>query len=142
MLINTAVMGQMDVQETHVFHLPDGLYGFEGVSDYALITRQEDDLNLMWFQAVESAAPCFVVFNPFEIIHDYTPKVDESDLKRLDATSVGELDFLVIAVVPEDVSQISVNLKSPIVLNQKSRTARQVILQGDYPIKYYLFSEE
>ena len=143
MLINTAVLGQVDVDPNNIFHLPGGLYGFERASDYALITKQDEDFTLMLFQSVEGLAPCFVVFNPYDIFEDYTPAMEAGDLKALGVSGVDELSFFVIAVVPEDVHEISVNLKSPIAVNRKKKMARQVILSNtDYPIKYPLFGDE
>ena len=142
MLINTAVLGEIDVSPENIFNLPDGIYGFERESDYALITKQDEDITLMWFQAVGADAPCFVVFNPFDIIEGYDPKLEDADLRRLGAASAGDLFFLVIAVVPEDISKITVNLKSPIVINRREKKARQVILTNpDYPIRHFIFEE-
>jgi len=143
MLVETAVLGKIDIDEGGVLHFPDGLYGFEGKGDYALITREDEDITLMWLQALDSPAPCFVVFNPAEIAEGYAPKLENTDLRQLEVGSEDELSFLAIAVVPEDISQISVNLKSPIAINSRIKKARQVILSGqDYPIKYYLFTED
>jgi len=142
MLLNTAVFGEIDVEPGDVFHFPDGLYGFEGAGDYALITKEDEDVTLMWLQSTQSTAPCFVVFDPFNVAEGYAPKVENSDLRHLEAKDESELSFFVIAVVPDDISQISVNLKSPVVVNKKTRVARQVILANqDYPIKYFLFGE-
>ena len=142
MLLNTAVFGEIDVAPEDIFHLPDGLYGFECASDYALITKQDEDVTLMWLQAVGSTAPCFVVFDPFAVAEGYAPKLEDADMNRLEAASQDDLRFLVIAVVPDDISRISVNLKSPVVVNKKTGKARQVILANqDYPIKYFLFGE-
>ncbi len=143
MLIETSVLGKVEVDPEQIFHLPDGLYGFDTKGDFALITKQEDDVTLMWLQAVDSLYPCFVVFNPFEIIEGYDPLVEHSDLLFLQCDSAYDLMFLVIAVVPDDVRHITVNLKSPIVINKKDKRARQVILANrDYPIKFALFDQE
>ena len=143
MRINTAVLGQIDVDDDHIFHLPDGLYGFEHEDNYALITKQDDGVTLMWLQAVNASAPCFVVFNPFDVMDGYSPVLEKSDLSFLGAKDVSELMFFVIAVVPEDLEKITVNLKSPVVVNKNDKRARQVILANrDYPIKFPLFSEE
>ncbi len=142
MLVNTAVLGPVEVSADNIFHLPEGLYGFEGKSDYALITKQDEDVTLKWFQAVDSSVPCFVVFDPFEIVEGYDPVVEPSDLQYLNCKDASELLFLVIAVVPEDISGITVNLKSPIVINKRERRARQVILANqDYPIRFPLFPQ-
>lgn len=142
MLINTAVFGPVEVTAEHVFRMPDGLFGFDGIHRYALITAQEDDVTLMWYQAVDTAAPCFVVFDPFQVVDGYRPELEPSDLRALGCRDAGELSYLVIAVVPEDVAKTTVNLKSPIVINNRDRVARQVILSNqDYPIKFPLVEE-
>ncbi|GHU80854.1 hypothetical protein FACS1894191_6990 [Clostridia bacterium] len=142
MLINTAVFGEVDVGEEYLFDMPDGLFGFDLSGKYALITRKDDDVTLMWYQAAGSAVPCFVVFDPYEIVNGYEPVLEKSDLKALEVTSGSELDFLVIAVVPDDISKITVNLKSPIAVNKKKKIARQVILQNaKYPITFALYGD-
>lgn len=143
MLVNSAVFGPVEVDGENVYSMPDGLFGFGSVGDFALISKQDDDVNLMWFQAVEQQVPCFVVFDPFEIIEGYDPMVEPPDLRALGCKSEDDLSFLVIAVVPEDITKITVNLKSPIALNHKNNTARQVILSNkDYPIKFSLVGEQ
>ena len=140
MHIHSAVLGPVEVENENIFHLADGLFGFEREGDYALVTKQDEDITLMWLQAVDSNVPCFVVFDPFEIIDNYTPVVEKADLRFLNCESVSDLRFLVIAVVPEDITQITVNLKSPVVVSKKDLNARQVILANrDYPIKFSLF---
>lgn len=143
MLVNTAVFGSVEVSGEQIFSMPEGLYGFDQVGKFALITKQEDDVTLMWFQSVDEEVPCFVVFNPYEIIDGFHPVIEASDLRALGCAKNDQLDYLVIAVVPEDITKITVNLKSPIVLNRRTKTARQVILANkDYPIKFSLVEEQ
>lgn len=143
MLVNSAVFGSLEVASGQIFSMPQGLFGFEKTGDFALITKKEDDVTLMWYQAVDQTVPCFVVFNPFEIIDGYDPVLEPSDLKALGDAENGALEYLVIAVVPDDISKITVNLKSPIVLNRKTQMARQVILSNkDYPISFSLVPQE
>ncbi len=143
MLVNTAVLGPVEVSMDHIFHLPEGLYGFERKGDYALITKEDEDVTLRWFQSVDSSVPCFVVFDPFEIVEGFDPIVEPSDLQYLGCKDASDLMFLVIAVVPEDIGGITVNLKSPIVINTREKRARQVILANrDYPIRFPLFLQQ
>ncbi|WRS26705.1 flagellar assembly protein FliW [Oscillospiraceae bacterium MB08-C2-2] len=142
MIVNSAVFGEMDVDVHAVYNIPGGLLGFEDQEKYALITKQDEDVTLKWFQAVEDVVPCFVVFDPFDIIEGYDPIVEPSDLKHLGCKTFEELTFLVIAVVPEDMTQTTVNLKSPIILNKSNQLARQVILANrDYPVRFSLFPQ-
>jgi flagellar assembly factor FliW len=142
MLVNSAVFGPTEVEPKCIFTMPQGLYGFEEIDNYALITKQEDDVTLMWYQAISQTIPCFVVFDPFEIIEGYEPVMEPDDLKSFGGKTDG-LVFLVIAAVPQDVSKTTVNLKSPIVIDPQNRVARQVILANkDYPIRFSLANGE
>jgi len=143
MLIDTAVLGPVEVAEEDIFTLPDGLYGFDSPNQYALITRHEEEVTLRWLQSVESSVPCFVVFDPYEIIDNYAPVLESDDMRRLGCKDVGELRFFSIAVVPDDIQDMTINLKSPVVVNKATRVARQVILANrDYPIKFAFFAPE
>lgn len=137
MQINSAVFGPLEVDSKDVFHLSEGLYGFDAIHQYALISREDEDVTWQWFQAVDDAVPCFVVFNPYDIVDGYYPEIEKNDLRALGCQNPEDLSYLVIAVVPEDVTHTTVNLKSPIILNRRTRTARQVILSNrDYPIRF------
>jgi flagellar assembly factor FliW len=138
MLIHSAVFGEMEVEASQVYKVPGGLYGFEDFDEYALITRQEDDVPLMWFQATQSQVPCFVVFDPYDIATGFEPEMEPADLRFLAAQSTKNLRFLVLAVVPEDVTKATVNMKSPLAINEKEGIVRQVILRNDYPIRFPL----
>ena len=143
MFIDSAVLGPVEVSPENIFYMPEGLYGFDKEGEYALITKQEDDVTLRWLQAVDSHVPCFVVFNPFEIIDGYAPILEPADLRGLNCNSAADLRFFVIAVVPEDIRKITVNLKSPIAVNKQDRRARQGILSNpEYPIKFPIFPQE
>ncbi len=143
MLVNTAVFGPVEIPEGQIFSMPQGLYGFEDCLKFALVTKEDDGVTLKWFQSVDATVPCFVVFNPFEIIDGYRPVMEAADLRALKPKKDDRLEYLVIAVVPEDITKITVNLKSPIVLNRRTRTARQVILANqDYPIKFSLVEQQ
>jgi len=48
--------------------------------------------------------------------------------------------FLSIATLPASIEDLSLNIKSPVDLNPKTREARQVILTNpDYEVRYYPF---
>jgi len=139
--IDCTVFGQVDIPDELVFSMPNGLYGFEDIDQYALIAKEDDGVTLMWYQSTRTPVPCFVVFNPFEIVSGFEPEMEKADLKALETDNAGDLTFLVLAVVPEDISKTTVNLKSPLALNTQRRIARQVILRNDYPVKFPLAEE-
>lgn len=95
----------------------------------------------MWLQSTEQVKPCFIVFEPTQLIVAYEPFLDEYCLKSIDFTDGDELLFLVLAVIPEDYNKTTINLKSPLVLNKTKRRGVQIILESDYPLRHAIFAE-
>ncbi|MEG2144617.1 MAG: flagellar assembly protein FliW [Oscillospiraceae bacterium] len=52
------------------------------------------------------------------------------------------MHVFLIAVIPKNFKDATVNLKSPLVFSYESGLAAQVILESDYPIRYPLFKKE
>jgi flagellar assembly factor FliW len=93
----------------------------------------------MWLQDADSVTPCFIVFKPRELFDNYTAAVSEEDIKALNLEADDELEFLAIAVIPEDYKKTTINLKSPIVINRNKKIAVQVILQQEYSLKFPIY---
>ena len=64
-------------------------------------------------------------------------------MATFEVETIDDLIFLVIATVPSSIEDLSLNIKSPIVLNPKTKKARQVILQNsDYTVRYKPFQKD
>ena len=123
-------------------HFKDGLYGFEGIKDYILL--QEENSGVIWsLQAAEHSYPSFIVVNPFLLIKDYKLTLEDSDMKSLGNPAKSDICCMVIAVIKKKLPDSVVNLKSPIVVNVKNKTGRQVIMEDcEYPVRYHLFKQQ
>ncbi len=115
--------GDLQINEQDIIHFNEGLYGFEDVKDYVLISHDEPGV-IMTMQPVDGQIPQFVVLDPYAITHDFAPVLSHADMKLFKNTKVNDLKFLVIAVVKENYLETVVNLKSPIVINPQTRIAR------------------
>lgn len=133
----------MEISQEDVIHFPEGILAFEEIKDYVLLSGNEEGNPFLWLQAVHSETPCFIVINPYFVWHDYKPVISAKVMKKLQVTTVDALRYLVIAVVPKNVREITVNLRSPIVINSEKNLAMQVVLeQGGYGIRHPLFEDE
>jgi flagellar assembly factor FliW len=139
--IDTRDFGVIEVEADALYEFPDGIFGFEEDTLFAVFSRPYDeDISFLYLQSAQHQVPCFLVFEPWELHPDYRPAMSEEDLAACEAESPDELIFLVIATVHEKAEDLSINIKSPVVLNPKTKRARQVILQNaDYPVKYLPF---
>jgi len=143
MEINTRDFGIVEVEEDAIYEFEDGLYGFEDVKRFAIFEKSFDEVSFLYLQAIDTIVPCFLVFEPWDLHPDYRPVMTKEDMEICQIDDIEELIFLVIASVPSAVAELSINIKSPVVLNPKTRKARQVILQNpEYTVKYLPFKQD
>jgi len=143
MEINTRDFGIVQVEEDAIYDFPEGLYGFEDDKQFAVFAKSFEDVSFLYLQSVQNPVPCFLVFEPWELYPDYHPILSKEDMAACEVNSIDELIFLVIANVPDSIEQLSINIKSPVVLNPKTKKARQFILQNpDYTVRYLPFQKD
>ncbi|MCL2109516.1 MAG: flagellar assembly protein FliW [Oscillospiraceae bacterium] len=141
-LIDTRDFGQIEIDETQVFEFPNGVFAFEDVRRFALINPLGEDVYPMWLQSAEDIAPCFVVFDPTIIDPNYTVTLTRSERALLEINDDTNVRYLVIAKVPENFRQTTVNMKSPIIINSDMNLAAQFILPQDYPFRLPIYTME
>lgn len=141
MELRTRNFGIVEIQEDAIYKFPVGLYGFEECKEFAVFQHDyDDDLSLLYLQNTADIFPSFLVFEPWDMFEGYAPKMLPEDLKACKVKSEDDLIFLSIATLPASIEDLSLNIKSPVVLNPKTREARQVILTNpDYEVRYYPF---
>ncbi|MDR2355188.1 MAG: flagellar assembly protein FliW [Clostridiales Family XIII bacterium] len=135
--VTTRDFGVIQIEDDSVYSFPQGVYGFEDARSFAVFMHEEAGVSFVYLQAAHSEQPCFLVFSPWDVIPDYDPHMAEEDLRFFGVDSEKDLIFLLIATVPaDDIRKLSVNAKSPVVLNPPGMIGRQVILLNeDYAVR-------
>lgn len=141
MKIVTRDFGEVEINEETIINMPSGIIGFEDTKRYTLISPLGEDTFPMWFQAVDTSEPCFVVYDPWQIYPDYKFELDDETQKVLNTDDGDALRVLAVAIVPDDYKKTTINLRCPIVINTKTNVAGQMLLE-DYEFKYPVYSEE
>lgn len=142
MLIETRVFGQIEIEEKEIITFPEGIPGFEDVREYVLLKKEKEENPFFWLQSVRESFPAFIVADPWLILPDYSPEMDDTLLKSIEISDKEQLLCLVILVVPEDVKKIRANLKAPVVINKEKKLGKQIILENSkYKTKHYLLPE-
>lgn len=131
MLLSTKYFGEITCDRKDILHFPSGLFGFEEERRFLLLPFHGSDGGLLCFQSADTPALAFVAMNPFHLKPDYAPILDPPTLKELGASSSQELCYYVLCVVKNPVSASTVNLRCPVVLNDQTRIAKQVILESE-----------
>ena len=120
MKLRTRIFGEIEIDESKKLVFEQGIIGYPDFREFFLLYDIEK----------ESDDECFAlpVIDPLIIRPDYDPTIEDELL-----TSLGKLDdeyavFTTIRV-PSDITQMTINLKAPIVINVTTQKGCQVIVE-------------
>ena len=142
MIIKTRDFGEQTISEDKIINFPHGIFAFEDEHRFIMLSPLGEDKFPAWLQSIDNENLCFIVYAPEQIVENYSIT---ADAKSLAAAELGENDepqYLVLAVVPEEYKDTTVNLKSPILINPDKMLAVQTIAAENYPIKFPIFKKE
>jgi flagellar assembly factor FliW len=124
-LISSERFGDVDCDESATLTFPHGLLGFEDQSSFVVVPVDEDGI-YSWLQSTNDPALAFLATSPHYFFPDYAPEVNDSDLEELELNDPSETLLLCLVTIADD--SITANLLGPIVVNTRTRRARQVVL--------------
>lgn len=140
MQLQTKHFGQIEVNENDIIHFPSGLPGFEHVKKYTLLGRGTDTL-FFWLQSIDEPNLAFVVVDPFQVNPEYYVDADDSEIEEIHIKDPEDVLTLAIVTVPENVSNTSVNLKAPVLINLQNNMGKQIVMKNEtFPVKYYIMN--
>ena len=106
--------------------LPTGIIGFPRHRT-AEIFHIPEQLPFQWLRLQGPSELHFVIVEPTGIVADYTPELFDEDAAALGLESADDACLLNIVTV-RDNEQATVNLVGPIVVNQRTGLARQLVI--------------
>lgn len=141
MKIKTLRFGELEVNADEAIHFPEGILGFPDLRRYCLVDTGDDTL-IMWLQSLDEPAIAFPVLEPKIFKSDYVAKLSAQELQALKLENIAQSIVLTILTIQKDVTQMTANLKAPIVINLRDQVGRQVVLQeNEYVLKHPMFKE-
>ena len=139
MLLQTKYFGQVECSREEALCFPRGLFGFEEEKEFYLLPFEGSGGSLLCFRSAATPQLAFVAMDPFSLRHDYHPALPAEELRELGAEKIEELCFYTLCVVRQTVAESTVNLRCPVVINDRTRQAVQVILEeGGYEMHHLL----
>lgn len=135
MLLRTTRFGTLNVNSEDVIAAPAGFPGLEDCRQWVLLADAANDA-LGWLQSVSRPETALPVVSPRRFVPDYRFRAYRSELAPLELASLDEAH--VLTVVAEHDGRLTLNLKAPIVVNIRTRTARQIVVNDDHPLQYAL----
>lgn len=141
MIIQTAYSGKIQVEESKIILFEHGIPGFEDETKYTLLPIEQNNVFHI-LQSIKTPVLAFIVTNPYSITTDYSFDIDEATVQTLHIQDEREVAVFAIVSLKDCISNSTINLKGPIVLNTTNNKAKQVILSSDdYSIRHTINSE-
>jgi flagellar assembly factor FliW len=131
MLLETTRFGSIEVADDTVISIADGIPGFPELQQFVLVDA-DDEQPFYWIQDVNDGDLAFLAVVPWDYFPDYTFTLHDDDEFALKVEDSTDLLILSLVTVDRDAGAVTANLLGPVVINQTSRLARQIVMHGDY----------
>jgi flagellar assembly factor FliW len=130
MTIQTTRFGQVSVTAEDILSFPEGILGFNQLRNFVLLDDPTDDI-FAWLQSCDAADIAFPVLEPELFTGTYNPTLSKTDMEMLKLSGSDRGRGFCIITIPDDPTQMTANMKAPVILNVKERIGRQCVLQDN-----------
>lgn len=143
MIINSSLLGEMEIEDQDIIHFAEGIPAFEEYKKYIIIPMDEKS-PFYYLQSVEEPELCLLIAQPFVFFPDYEIEIADEELQSLELDNeAGNLAIYVVLTIPEDFRQTTANLLAPLLINPENRRAVQyVIVNTKYSTRHQVFQPE
>ena len=141
MMIDTLRFGKLDVNADDIVQFSEGLIGFSDIKRFFLVDPNDDTM-ILWLQSVDRPEISFPVLEPKIFKNDYVVRLSAQEMRLLKLADINKAKILSVLTIPAEISEMTANMKAPIVINIENRLGRQVVLQEtEYNVKTPMFKE-
>ena len=139
--IESTRFGKIEIDESIVLEFDAGMIGFPEHRRYDIL-KQRDDSVFMWLHSIDDGGLAFPIVLPWVFHWDYEVKLSDDDMAAIGVERADQISIYCVVSVGADVRKATINLFSPIVVNNEDRRARQVINTADgYATRDALFPD-
>jgi flagellar assembly factor FliW len=125
--MTAATLSEPEAGTLPVVDLVAPMPGFPDDRRFVLV-RVDDSGLLYAFTSLDSQGLRFLVAPPAPFFPDYSPEVDEEALADLGTADPADLLLLLVITPGESTGGATANLMAPILLDQRTRRAMQLVL--------------
>lgn len=134
----TVRFGALEVPASEQLEFGRGLLGFEHLKRFVHVVIDEER-PFEWLQSLDDPQVAFVVANPALFFPQYRVEVDPRELGDVRPGPNERLLVLGICTMAESPALVTMNLQGPLVVNQATRRAKQLVLNhSDYGTQHRL----
>ncbi|REJ20914.1 MAG: flagellar assembly protein FliW [Bacillaceae bacterium] len=142
MRLKTKYHGEIEAASDSIIQFPSGIPGFLDEKEFVLLPFGAESPFFI-LQSVNTKELAFVMTIPFLFFKDYAIDLDDATIEQLEIESEQDVAVYVILTVEEPFKNTTANLLAPVIINQKNKRAKQVILTGTtYKTKHPLMEQK
>ena len=136
MIIESDLLGPIEVAHEDTIHFSDGLLGFPECHDFVLLPAAND--GLFWLQSADHSALAFLLVDPFRFCDGYTVELGPLERSALEANAPSDIVVLSIVTLPRQGERLATtNLQGPLAINLARGRGRQLVLSdSDFGIRW------
>ena len=142
MTISGTRFGEIEFAPNDVLFVKEGLIGFPELREFILLSHKEAS-PFRWMQSVQEPSMAFLCALPQHFVADYNPELPAGVVESLALEETTERYVLTTATIPQGrPDDMTLNLAAPILVNAKTRSALQFVLEDEaYTVKHRVFPE-
>ena len=119
--------GTFTVSADSVLHFPQGPIGFPTDRRFVILEHHPAS-PFKWLLSLDDPELGFAIANPAELVAGYEPPLALA--ARVLEVDERDIALFVIVTIPSDPRAMTVNLMAPVVVDMRTRRARQLIVEG------------
>lgn len=142
MQVQTALLGELNIEETDIIAFPEAIPGFPEEKGFILIPLDEES-PFYYLQSVKTKELCLIIANPFIFFPKYEFKLDAETISKLEIDEKQpNIAIYTILTISEDFKKTTANLLGPVIININNKKGLQFISQNnDYNTKHFIFPQ-
>ncbi len=138
-VIDTVNFGELEVPDEKIISFKEGVPGFPQLRSFAIVEVESLD-PFCYLQALGEPPVSLLLISPFLIDSGYNFHISESDMRDIRVQSTENVSVYVVATIPEQPEQATVNLRAPVLVNNQDHCGKQVILRdSEYSVRHPLY---
>jgi flagellar assembly factor FliW len=127
--IDLPKFGTCSYTAEEVIEFPWGLPGFPNLTRW-LPLNLESQPTFVWLQSLDDLSVALPAIDPWMVFESYEPKMPAYAFTSLDVKDASDFATLCVVVVTANAAEMTINLAAPVIVNLRTRKARQVVLDG------------
>lgn len=132
----TSRFGLLSIQPEDEILFEHGLIGLDDCRRWVVLTDSTNPA-LGWLQNLEQGHIAVGIVSPRRFVPEYQLRVERSELRTLGLATIRDAEVVVIAS-RQPTSELTLNLRAPLVINVEKQLGCQVISKDEHPVQYPL----